>query len=332
MQYIQNAKILAHDEQMASWPLAKHEITPVTVEIQPTLRCQLRCVYCEYRDRLGRREMDRDTFAAIHDALEAHGVKGIIYSGGGEPLLHPVFQTDLPWRSHGSGHPRYGLITNGIALSGRVMEQAVDYATWIRISLDTVSPSLYRALKRAGTPDTPYANLRAACAYKAETGSDATIGAQILLWKDTLDTADATLDALLALPVDYVQVRPRDYYDYDPGEMRSCQAWIESVRKQEPRIMPTKWECVQYRPRQCHAIWWTGAIGVDAQWYLCCHHIYHKQYCYGPVLGRSWDAMLKARAECARTLNLADCPPACRGVTINSVIERARDNPHKDFL
>lgn len=87
------------------------------VKVVTGLKCNSKCVFCYYRDRL---DAPNRTLARIQDdILYAHrrGVREIDFSGG-EPTVHP----DLPFlieKAKGSGIQRVCIISNGWRLAER---------------------------------------------------------------------------------------------------------------------------------------------------------------------------------------------------------------------
>src|SRR5689334_14804502 len=104
--YISPAKVLTHVDRLASWKAGK-QTAPVTVEWDLTNVCSLGCTGCHFAHThvkgpwMGRAvlplayEGGTGDFAdvalvkrGLRDMKHA-GVKGIVWSGGGEPTLHP---------------------------------------------------------------------------------------------------------------------------------------------------------------------------------------------------------------------------------------------------
>ena len=79
----------------------------ITFDTNPSL-CNLHCIMCEEHSRFcrvrpdGRRLMDPDLIEAVINETVPHGLKGVIPSTMGEPLLYPWFDRILDSvRSHG---------------------------------------------------------------------------------------------------------------------------------------------------------------------------------------------------------------------------------------
>ena len=64
---------------------------PHHVFIEPTTRCNLKCVHCGrtyWKDRDHKRDLSFDLYTKIVRQLKEKGVGGITLQGAGEPLLH----------------------------------------------------------------------------------------------------------------------------------------------------------------------------------------------------------------------------------------------------
>lgn len=125
---------------------------PYTLELYPTLRCNMRCVYCDTRfrneqrpDTLSPRDLER-----IVDEAAALGVRRIMLLGGGEPLLAGSTTESLMRRIKAAGMEGV-LTTNGWLLDAALAETLVEVG-WdeVQVSLDAADPDTNDTLR--GTP------------------------------------------------------------------------------------------------------------------------------------------------------------------------------------
>ncbi len=136
------SKLFWHQEALRD--LRNGKGRPITTHVMCTDRCNFSCSFCSVQHRAG----DTLPFAKIMDYLKQLvplGLKSVILSGGGNPLLYRDGQADfntLVEHIHGLGL-EIGLITNGLPLvtvDGRatwkgVKLSTIDKCTWIRLSL-----------------------------------------------------------------------------------------------------------------------------------------------------------------------------------------------------
>lgn len=71
-----------------TWGAMEKVLAPLAVEVQPTALCHRTCVFCSHivRNRRGG-ELTGEEVSSLLDELRSMGVKGIAFSGGGEPLF-----------------------------------------------------------------------------------------------------------------------------------------------------------------------------------------------------------------------------------------------------
>ena len=147
------AKFFWHQEAMQKLRNGKGQ--PIVTHLMPTDVCNHTCAFCS----VGQREGDVLPFRDMLDYLDIllrYGLKAVIISGGGNPILYKCKKTgrnfnDLVDAIHERGL-EIGLITNGMPLRefafrrsmddrtfrdswGTVRPETLDKLTWIRISM-----------------------------------------------------------------------------------------------------------------------------------------------------------------------------------------------------
>ena len=143
-------KFFAHQEAMANLRNGKGQ--PIVTHVMLTDVCQHTCAFCSVQARAGD-SLPFDDVVAYLDILLERGLKAVILSGGGNPILYKCKKTRRGFgyvvnaiRDRGL---EVGLITNGMPLreycqnsncASRIGWQTVspgilDKLTWIRISM-----------------------------------------------------------------------------------------------------------------------------------------------------------------------------------------------------
>lgn len=122
---------------------------PRFVDLHTSNRCNQNCKGCAYANWLDNKIMsEEDHMKIIYDLLDL-GVKGFDFAGGGEPLmlryLPGIWDTI---KRHGGN---YGLVTNGTLLTDDLIDQLVEQATYVRISLEATCPHDYCMYKGVST-------------------------------------------------------------------------------------------------------------------------------------------------------------------------------------
>jgi len=145
-------RVFHHRERMLHFLTGNAmSITPVTVEMWPSLSCNARCPTCPYRLSGARSYADSvENLMLLDPNLSREVVSGaalahaqsVIFTGGGEPLLHPeivriaadAVQAGLAW----------AMFTNGLLLQPSLARQLLNLKPrFLRVSLDAGSPEYY---------------------------------------------------------------------------------------------------------------------------------------------------------------------------------------------
>ena len=121
---------------------------PVTLEIYPTLRCNLDCLFCDTTDRKRppMNEMPTERWLEIIDEAAQMGVKQVYILGGGEPLVNKDTPLLMDRIKH---HNMRGMLTtNGTRFANDDLERMVQ-TKWdeVHFSVDGPSPEIHDHLR-----------------------------------------------------------------------------------------------------------------------------------------------------------------------------------------
>lgn len=123
-------------------------LPPISVDIDPTNRCNYDCVWCNSR---AYRRSNSDTLPLEHwlrllDFLREWKVRSVCLAGGGEPSLHP----DVAEILYGCRDRRMqaAIVTNGYALNEESCKAIAATCRWAGFSMDAGSAETYARLKR----------------------------------------------------------------------------------------------------------------------------------------------------------------------------------------
>ena len=123
-----------------------YDIRPVTVHLVPTLRCNHKCFFCTYgglkdscmKQNVHKKTMDAALIYKTLDQLSDNGIKGVIFTGGGEPTLYPNLIDAMKYCI--SKGMEAAINTNGHFLSQEMPRDLITInPTYIRISLNAGS-------------------------------------------------------------------------------------------------------------------------------------------------------------------------------------------------
>ncbi len=132
--------------------------SPFTVYVEATRYCNIKCFYCIQSTRddvdgemrkleLKVKHMDQAKYETLLDQLSkfpSGGIKRIVFSGLGEPLMNPNLPTMLKKAVDAKICDRVEIITNGLLLTPEISSQIIDSGiTNINISIQGVSEAQY---------------------------------------------------------------------------------------------------------------------------------------------------------------------------------------------
>lgn len=161
---------------------------PRQVTFFPTYSCNHQCQGCLYgipqRDWEG--EISLERFQLIKKTFQKIGVERIEISGGGEPGCHPFFREILMELSAIS--LQTGIISNGSEFSEEVLKVVVQFADYIRISIDSLDENTYRKMhSQRSDLQIVLKNIERLKELKTTMNSGLVIGGKFLITRDNKD-------------------------------------------------------------------------------------------------------------------------------------------------
>jgi len=341
-------KILKHLDSVNEW-LQGRNPPPITVELDMTNRCNHRCSECvaNYFRIADNSSLSLKVAKNIIRQLAENKIKGLIFTGGGEPLcnLYILEAIELA-RSRGLD---LGFITNGALINEKSARIILKNCTWLRVSLDAASPEIFKLAH--GMDGCEFnkviGNIELLVRMKKMLKSTCVIGVGFLTCDNTV--SDMVKAAILTkkLGVDYLQFRPMqihrggkfDYHWTDvQDKISECLKYsgngfqvLYSLHKYEMAKDPRFGRYYQ----KCYGQQFATVIAADAKVYVCCHLRGYDKYCFGDLKKNSfrkvWNS--KRRTAVVNKIDFRDCIPLCRDNTFNQIlwnIKQPRD--HVNFL
>ena len=211
---------------------------PLHLQINITNDCQLHCSYCSCRDRDRDRRMSEEAFIEAIDQFARAGTRAVTITGGGEPLLHPLFDKYVAHMV--SCGLSVGLVTNGIGMKLWPEDVYRDLA-WIRVSFDVFRdelPNLYDSVPVAYSyvwtkESAEDANLPKLIRM-AETGEIA----HLRIVSDICRAEDKAYKFMAQVPSDSPRVIVQNRNLYTPGAPRCWIALIKPVLDVDGQVYP----------------------------------------------------------------------------------------------
>jgi MoaA/NifB/PqqE/SkfB family radical SAM enzyme len=138
-------KILKHLDHVNAWLKDKNP-APITVELDLTNICNHRCPECSgwYFQNRNQASLPLNLAEDIVRQLAKAKVRGLIFTGGGEPLCYPDI-TRIVKLAHRLGLD-IGFITNGSLLNEKIGKVLLSCCTWLRFSLDAACPATFKKI------------------------------------------------------------------------------------------------------------------------------------------------------------------------------------------
>lgn len=357
MKYIDpHNKLLAHPDLLAAWKRGEKP-APLTVEWDLSNRCDLKCNGCHFAYTHTRgpwaHHADKPYGAipggdladtqlvrqGLYDMARA-GVKSIIWSGGGEPTLHPDF--DLIVDTAFALGFEQGIYTHGGHITPERATLMGHKMTWAVISLDAATEEEYAKYKGVGVT-----KFHDACngIYNLSQAGGCVVGVSFLLSKDNWQQAWAMLDLARSFGASYTTFRPLVSYAMDdPAAPDKSAGWITDAlplletlsRLPDVECLPERF--IEYRdwkrerPYQtCYGIRFNTTITPNGKVWVCPNRREFPGSAVGDLNTQSFSEIWAAHP--GEWLDFEKCRIFCRLHMVNETAwEIFRPRQHVNFI
>ncbi len=141
---------------------------PLHLQVEPTNRCNLQCVFCSREKYLG--NLVSLSLGRYRDLLSEVRPKRVTFSGVGEPMLNPNLP-DMVVLAYKKGCST--VITTNFVKGEELAEELVRSGlTGLRVSLDGATPETYKAIRGADFHEKILKGIRRVNDYKKRLGKD----------------------------------------------------------------------------------------------------------------------------------------------------------------
>ena len=343
-------KLIYHPEAVARW-MRKENIYPIEIEISPSGACNHRCIFCAV-DYIGYRPnfLDRDTILRDISKMKKKGLKSVICSGEGEPLLNRDMP-DIANRINACGVD-VAMSTNGVLLTKEKAEDCLGAFTWIRFSVASMEDESYNRIQRGKQGDLGRVkeNLEEAVKIKRDKRLKTTLGVQCLLLPDNMAQLPSMARQLREIGVDYLTIKPYSQHLHSENSF-----WIDYDAmlelEQEVTGYATDEFAVYFRAnamkkmhdekcyKKCLGLPFMTHIDAEGNVWPCVAHIGAEEFSYGNIYKQTFEEIWEGerRQEVIKKLYGLDinqeCREACRLDEINKYLdELAHPGPHVNFI
>lgn len=313
--------------------------TLIVTELDLTNRCNNKCPGCCGVNGNGA-ELSKHQVDLIVSSIAEMDGKGVILSGGGEPLISPHFVYAIKeLRNRGI---LLGLNSNGLALTEELAELIADNCEYFRISLDAASPELYKKIH--GMPSAAFEktleNIKMFSEIKRKRNSKISFGVGFLTSRETVSEMEAFVRCARESGVDFAQFRPftGDFYDVTEEYLRLKERYETpefGVRAsvQKYREMKTAGE---RNYNKCRGMFFSTVITADAKVFACLHYRQRDDYYLGQITDEVTlsDIFRSSRMrEVYENTDCSKCPAMCRNDVFNRTLDvLSLDVTHAAFL
>lgn len=328
-------KILKHLDRVYEWSNGGNP-PPITVEMDMTNVCNHACPECaaQYIKSRDRSHLPEDLARRIISELAEFGVRGLIFTGGGEPLCHN-HSADMVRLANQSGLD-IGFITNGQLLNPDTSHILLSNCVWLRVSLDAATPETFARVH--GTSSSSFHkiidNIKHLIQMKKTLNCDTTVGVGFLTDQTTVDEMEIAAELCRDLQVDYLQYRPMQihtngHYSYRKVEVQDLIDRCSRYGTPTFNVLCSKHKYDMMKTgnygryyKKCYGHQFATVIAATGKMYICCHHRGQEKYEIGDLTHQSFQDIWNSeqRIDVYNSINFKDCMPLCRDNTFNQIL------------
>jgi len=216
-------------------------IQPTMAWINLTNRCPQACPGCQYATSHGPNaaKLRHERVLPLIDECKDLGCISCLLSGGGEPFLHDMFPMAVEHAARIG--LSVGIFTNAIPTTERIADAVVDNATFVRVSVDAATSSVYASVR--GARETQFRKcldgVSLLLSKRDAAGRDAQIGLKFLVRRQNVHEIAAFADLAEEIGVDSIQFKPLRGHaadELDPDITAEAQAQIDRARTEHTNL------------------------------------------------------------------------------------------------
>lgn len=349
---IDSHKLMYHVSRVNKW-LEGEDVYPIYVEIGLYGGCNHNCVFCAF-DYLDQKPdiIDEKSAAALVLQLSKKGIKSVLYSGEGEPLLHKNAKDIIAFTKENGIDA--ALSTNGVFLDKGISRVILPHLTWLRVSLNAGTKEGYSGIHGTAPEDFEkvLTNLKDAVRLKKSNNYYCAIGVQFLLMPDNVKELVPLAGVLKDIGIDYLVVKPYAQHPQSKNKIKDVVsskelAYLENYLEKEAdggfniifryRSIANIEDKKPYK--KCFGLSFITHIAASGDVYPCNAFVGKKEYSYGNIYKNSfekiWNGDNRKNVFCKieKEFDLNNCRKACRMDEINRYLwELKNPGEHNNFI
>lgn len=350
---IDSHKLLYHVQRVTDW-LNGELIYPIYMEISPSGACNHRCTFCgldfmEYQ----RRTLDPALLGERLSEMGALGVKGIMYGGEGEPLLHQQI-AEIIGSTRRSGIDA-ALTTNGVLLRESLIERVLGDLEWIKVSLNSGTRETYSAIHRTKPADFDLVirNLSCASEVKRKNRYRCVLGVQTVLLPENKDEVRLLGEIARDIGMDYLVVKPfsqhpqsrtRTYEKIKYSDYMHLSGELSQLNTREFQVVfrdhtMKKWDSNGKAYDRCLALPFWSYIDSGGNVWGCSIFLGDERFLYGNIYESTFKGIWEGQRRresllwVEKELDARQCRINCRMDSANCYLWDLKDPPeHVNFI
>jgi radical SAM protein with 4Fe4S-binding SPASM domain len=345
-------KLMYHVDEVSKW-LKGTAIAPIYVEIGPINSCNHNCIFCgfDYLSKDGAK-LDKNLLIRNLKDMANFGVKSVMFSGEGEPLLYESLPEVIE-QARGFGLD-LAITTNGVLFNEEFIKSTLKHLSWIKISIDAGKGSTHARVHGHNGEDFMQImkNLEFAAKYRRENNLSCTIGTQMILLKDNILEVEDLITEVKNRGADYLVLKPYSKHPHSLNDMNlDLKGHVSRLLELSKRHSDKTFQVV-FREKTNEDIQKEGLdydicygldffAVIDSHGNLTpCHTFYsRKELCYGNLhenlFSDIWTS--SARKNAVKILHkqgCADCRKGCRMNFANKFLSELKNGSigHINFI
>jgi sulfatase maturation enzyme AslB (radical SAM superfamily) len=337
-------KILAHHETIGKI-VSGEPCFPVMVSIDASSICNQKCTWCSGTGYVNKTKMllEDKIFKRLPLELSYLGVKAVLFSGGGEPLLNDYVPSAA--QDFASRGIEVGLITNGTMITKETAGILAETCKFIRVSIDAVNPDTYMASHK-GSVELPQI-VKSVEELVKNKKNGCQIGTSFIVNSQNYMEIRDFVHQYSEIGVDYVQFKPvvskdnwldrKPLYDDIISNLEKCQ-WMYGTK--DFRVLSDFKRFRQVRSAytrlysKCLGHNLIGQILATGRMCICCQMRPNPELHFSQLRFSSFESVWNGpeRAEAIKRIDLEKCP-TCKFEAYNQMLWTMKHPPeHFNFL
>jgi radical SAM protein with 4Fe4S-binding SPASM domain len=343
---IDSHKLIYHIPRVYDW-LKGRDIFPIYAEVGLYGGCNHRCIFCavdflKYEPQA----LDRKCLENfIRDARES-GLRSILYSGEGEPLLHKD-ATDIVGSTRKAGID-VALVSNGVFLDRDRAKILLKYLSWIKISIDAGTRGAYSVVHGAEPDDFDIVlgNLKGAVKIRDKYRYSCVIGTQLLMLPQNFREIIALAKLMRRMKVDYLVIKPycrhpsslhRINPDFNSQELNDLEQRLQEYADNRFRIILRKNAARKINDIKpyayCLGLPFAVHVTASGDVYPCNVFLGKEEFIFGNLCKQSFKSIWRSERRkkimkhIDKNWDIMDCRSACRLDEINRYLWELKNPP-----